>query len=199
MTSQFHQKYLLVKKLPNNNTLSWSRQSRPNMLYKFRFTSLIPPYLLPQLRMSKVSFQPSTVGKSHILLKQSYLLFTWFYYLKESRISPDSKVVHILKFAFLPTRHSLYTLTKAPMAHKTNSKEQYTFRVFQFKASVKVYFTDASCVTSYSNALSLFWVARRIFPVFETNLLLLKSCQVLLKFNDSTFFSYFRKRSVCIN
>lgn len=42
-----------------------------------------------------------------------------------------------IKFSFLPIKRKSYTLTKAPMAHKTNSKEQFVFKFYKFKASIK--------------------------------------------------------------
>ena len=127
MINSFHRDFVFLKPKPN-----WTL---PSITYRFSFTSLISPYLVTDLRIHSITSSPSTPKKSTILLKQSYLLFTWFYYLKEAKTGSSSTKAFI-RFAFLPTRRTMYTLTKAPMAHKTNSKEQFVFRVFKFKISI---------------------------------------------------------------
>ena len=42
----------------------------------------------------------------------------------------EHKASHI---SILPSKRSLYTFQKAPMAHKTNSKEQFMFKFYFFK------------------------------------------------------------------
>ena len=163
---------------------------RPSIAYKFRFVSLISPYLLSDLRVFNITSSPSTPKKSTLLLKQSYLLMTWFYYLKESQFKPQGKSENRLKFTFLPTRRTMYTLTKAPMAHKTNSKEQFVFRTFRFKVSIKTFFASTSAPLSVDAALSALYMTKSIFPVFETNLLLLKNYVIILKMHDSIYFNY---------
>jgi len=163
---------------------------RPSIAYKFRFVSLISPYLLSDLRVFNITSSPSTPKKSTLLLKQSYLLMTWFYYLKESQFKPQGKTENRLKFTFLPTRRTMNTLTKAPMAHKTNSKEQFVFRTFRFKVSIKTFFASTSAPLSVDAALAALYMTKSIFPVFETNLLLLKNYTIILKMHDSGYFNY---------
>ena len=160
------------------------------VIYKFRFTSLIAPYLLTNLRLDDITLTPSTALKSTMLLKQSYLLFTWFYYLKESRNISKSSSKGVIKFTFLPTRHKNYTLTKAPMAHKTNSKEQFTFRFFNFNVSIKTRLNQASTASSFDQTLLTLFVIKESFPFFETNLLFLKTYTVLLNSFGGSFFNY---------
>ena len=62
--------------------------------------------------------QNSFLKKSTILVKQSYLIMTWLYYLTFTIKQKDED--RIIEFAFLPIRRKMYTLTKAPMSHKTN-------------------------------------------------------------------------------
>jgi ribosomal protein S10 len=54
----------------------------------------------------------------------------------------------MIKFAFLPIKRKSYTLTKAPMAHKTNSKEQFVFKFFKFKACIQTRFTIDGSLSS---------------------------------------------------
>ena len=118
---------------------------------------------------------------------------TWFYYLKESQFQARGKSENRLKFSFLPTKRSMYTLTKAPMAHKTNSKEQFVFRTFRFKVSVKTFFAAASAPSSVDAALAALYMTKAIFPIFETNLLLLKGYYIFIKMHDPKYFDYSRK------
>ena len=182
MITNFQRDFVFLKP-----KLNWTR---PDITYKFTFTSLISPYLVSDLRIYNVSSSPSTPKKSTILLKQSYLLFTWFYYLKEAKVgSSGSKPM--IKFAFLPTRRTMYTLTKAPMAHKTNSKEQFVFRVFKFKTSIKTRFIRGRGPNSVDQSLLSLFLTNSMFPIFETNLLLLKHYTFILKMRDHRFFNYY--------
>ena len=166
--------------------------SKADIVYRFKFTSLIAPYLLTDLRLSHITSTPSTPKKSTILLKQSYLLFTWFYYLKESKVGSPGSSKNLIKFSFLPTRRSVYTLTKAPMAHKTNSKEQFVFRVFKFTTSIKTNFRLGKGSSSIDQTLIALFLTKSMFPIFETNLLLLKNYTFILKMKDSSYFNYFK-------
>jgi len=96
----------------------------------------------------------------------------------------------VIKFAFLPIRRKSYTLTKAPIAHKTNSKEQFVFKFYKFKASVHTYYTVSNRLISVDQGLEALIMTKRTFPFFETNVLLLKTATVVLSLSDSTYFDY---------
>ncbi len=96
----------------------------------------------------------------------------------------------VIKFAFLPIRRKSYTLTKAPIAHKTNSKEQFVFKFYKFKASVHTYYTVSNRLISVDQGLEALIMTKRTFPFFETNVLLLKTAKVVLSLSDSTYFDY---------
>ena len=164
----------------------------PNIVYKFKFASLISPYLISDLRLHQTTASDAFSKKPTLLLKQSYLLLTWFYYLKHSTVVKNRDVRKLIKFAFLPTRRTSYTLIKAPMAHKTNSKEQLVFRVFYFTTSIKTDFKFSNQPNSLQSALLVLFLTRSLFPIFETNLLLLKSYVFTLKMSDSRYFNYNR-------
>jgi hypothetical protein len=83
----------------------------------------------------------------------------------------------------------MYTLTKAPMAHKTNSKEQFVFRFFKFSTSIKTVFTASRNPQTLNTGLLAVLIARKSFPIFETNVLLLKRYSIILSICDSNFFS----------
>lgn len=182
MIENFQRDFIFLKPNPN-----WTL---PSITYRFSFTSLISPYLVTDLRIHSITSSPSTPKKSTLLLKQSYLLFTWFYYLKEAKVGSTGTKAFI-KFAFLPTRRTMYTLTKAPMAHKTNSKEQFVFRVFKFKISIKTRFIRGRGPRSVDQALLSMFLTHNMFPIFETNLLLLKHYTFILRMSDAKFFNYY--------
>jgi hypothetical protein len=164
------------------------------MRYQFTFISLISPYLLSDLRIHDISSSPSKASKATSLVKQSYLLFTWFYYLKESKIVNQSlteSTKNPILFSFLPVRRKAYTLTKAPMAHKTNSKEQFVFRYFKFKMSINTRFLHNDFVDSINLGLLSILLSKNHFPFFETNLLLLKNYTLTFPLSDLNFFNFY--------
>ena len=107
-------------------------------------------------------------------------------------MSGQSKVKNLIKFSFLPTRRTMYTLTKAPMAHKTNSKEQFVFRVFNFTTSIKTNFRVGRAPAAVDHALVILFLTKSMFPIFETNLLLLKTYTFVLKMSDPNYFNYYK-------
>jgi hypothetical protein len=191
LINNFHNNFSLINIYANNLVTKQATKVEPyGVVYNFTFVSLIAPYLLNDLRISNVTSAPSTPNKSTILLKQSYLLFTWFYYLKTSVMQNKTKNKAI-KFSFLPIRRKSYTLTKAPMAHKTNSKEQFLFKFYKFKASIKTHFITSYRLTSVDQSLLALLMTKKTFPFFETNVLLLKHSTIYLSMSDSRYFNYF--------
>lgn len=85
----------------------------------------------------------------------------------------------------------MYTLTKAPMAHKTNSKEQIVFKFYKFKVSIKSNFLTEYSLKSIDQGLLSLLNAKYLFPVFDTNLLFLKNYNIQTLLTDKTFFNYY--------
>jgi len=133
--------------------------------------------------------QDSFFKKSTILVKQSYLIMTWLYYLTFTVKQKDEN--RVIEFAFLPIRRKMYTLTKAPMAHKTNSKEQIVFKFYKFKVSIKSNFLTEYSLKSIDQGLLSLLNAKSLFPVFDTNLLFLKNYNIQTLLTDKTFFNYY--------
>lgn len=161
--------------------------------YEFRFVSLIPPHI-PSFINSK-NIPNSRVGKPNNrrpFLKKSYLLLSWFHYLLSDRCNVTSFRLNnpeVLKIAILPTKQNMYTLTKAPMAHKTNSKEQYLFKFYNFKLSINLKPYSNSAINSCVGGAYVLNFTNTIFPVFETNLLFLKYYNINHPVSDVAFFS----------
>lgn len=98
---------------------------------------------------------------------------------------------NVIKFSILPITRKSYTLTKAPMAHKTNSKEQFVFKFYKFKTSIKTYFIATYKLNSVDSSLLALLLTRSIFPIFGTNLLLLKYYSITLTMSDVRFLNYY--------
>lgn len=96
---------------------------------------------------------------------------------------------NIIEFAFLPTKHHSYTLTKAPMAHKTFSKEQFLFKFYKMRVTIKTVFTETVTIDSVKKANQVLLIIKNNFPFFETNLLLLKYYKLFITSTDANFYS----------
>ena len=93
------------------------------------------------------------------------------------------------RLAILPSRQVIYTLTKAPMAHKTNSKEQFLLKYYNFKLSADLRLDSAYVPSSVAEGALALQIIENKFPVFETNVLFLKYAKVLYPFSSNHFFS----------
>lgn len=167
----------------NNKT---NKNLKKKMKFSFSFISLTTPFILTNLRLS-FNF---CKNEKKVLIKQSYILLTWFYYLNfiEKKINTKNQ----LKFFVMPTTFRKFTLTKAPMAHKNWSKEQYKFQFFKFKISFNVFLKEDNNLTSLNQAVLFIFLTRKNFPQFETNLLFLKNVNIFFYLTDNNFFNYYR-------
>ena len=64
------------------------------------------------------------------------------------------------------------------MAHKTNSKEQFLFKFYNFKFSFSLSPHESFVPSSIRQGAYVLLLTRRLFPVFETNLLALKYYEI---------------------
>lgn len=137
--------------------------------YEFFFVSLLP--LLHGKSKSSYERLANNLGDK-IYLKKSYLIFLWLNYL--ASYQNDAYSVKVTK---IRSKTKLYTVVKAPMAHKTNSKEQFISKHYHFKVQFTVrrstvrHLSCQAVSTINVNLLST-------FPVFETNLLFLTSAKI---------------------
>jgi len=148
----------------------------------FFFSSLIPPFIINNIRFNLIN------DKKKILLKQSYILLTWFYYLSFINIQLKNK--NKLSFFILPVVNNKFTLTKAPMAHKNWSKEQYKFQFYNFKISFKVFLKKENILNKINSAILFVLLTKKSFPSFESNLLFLKSVIFFFNIYDKNYFNY---------
>lgn len=90
----------------------------------------------------------------------------------------------------MPIKHQIYTLTKAPIAHKTWSREQYKFHFYFIKVSFnKSILVDESLI-NFNQILFFLLLIKNKLPIFETNLLFLKNLRLLFFVTDETYFNY---------
>lgn len=172
--------------ISNNEKRNKKNIQISSVKYSFFFISIISPYIINNVKL----LSDYDNDERKIFIKQSYILLTWFYYISSLTSSINSKKK--LKIAVLPTKRKIFTLTKAPMAHKTWSKEQYKFQYYKFKISFVSSFKDNNSVTSVNSALLFSLLAKKNISNFETNVFFLKSFSFFFFFKDVNFFNYYK-------
>ena len=171
------------------------RKIKFDFRYSFMFTSLISPQLTTEFRTRQWKDVYNTYNRSsRISIKKSYLMLTWMYYLTFALKSTNktNEKTQIIKFGFLPSTRKTYTLTKAPMAHKTFSKEQFAFKFYKFKVSIKAALDPNYQINSLNQSTSALLIAKNSFPVFETNMMFLKFYKIKMLSTAPHFYSYFK-------
>ena len=73
------------------------------------------------------------------------------------------------------------------MAHKTNSKEQFMFKFYNFVFTVKLNTLISQQPSSVEQAAYASVLSEQLFPVFETNLLTLKSYLLSYAVRDNRY------------
>jgi hypothetical protein len=180
-------KIKIQKKIEYSVTSS-SQQDLIKFKIKLNFISLITPLLSKNLTfINQTSF-----NTKKIWLKQSYILLTWLYYL--TFIDINKKTKRNIKIFIAPTKKKKFTLTKAPIAHKNWSKEQYQFAFYNFKITFTNYIVNdnQNGFKDINRALLFTILNKKHFPNFETNLLYLKFYQFFYSFTDKKYFNYFK-------
>ncbi len=161
-------------------------KSYNNLNMSFTFISIISPFLINNLRLD-LNLEYS---KKKILIKQSYILLTWFYYISFLQQKVNNK--NRLNFFIFPLKNKKFTLTKAPIAHKNWSKEQYKYSYYRFNIKFNSVLKEENYVNNINVALLFFILSKKEFPFFETNLLFLKKVKINLFYNDFNFFNFFK-------
>lgn len=178
-----------------NNFILTPSKDKTYFEYKILFVSIIPPHYSTSLNVfASNSWQDNSKLPNKYFIKNSYLVLAWFYQLQLiSSKKPTTENVNnkkLIKFSVLPSKRSHYTLTKAPMAHKKNSKEQYEFKFYFITASFKGQTESNKVVNSCDAAAALLFLIKNFFPTFGTNVLFLKTSRVWFTYHDCRFFNY---------
>jgi len=177
LKKKFNKKLFLFKK----NKINYIN----DLEIKFTFVSLISPFIVNNLRLNINSLRKD----KKIMLKQSYIILTWFYYI--SFINQKKNNKNKIKFFILPIFNQKFTLTKAPMAHKNWSKEQYKFNFYKFIINFKCNLKEENKITSLNESILFILLTKKEFPFFETNIFFLKNLNFLFKFEDKLYFNYY--------
>lgn len=168
-----------------NTIRSLKKNNLKKIKFSFYFISLISPLITNNVRFSFLR----TENEKKIYTKQSYIILTWFYYLNFLQKNLNNK--NQLKFFILPSKIKKFTLTKAPMAHKNWSKEQYKSQFFPIKISFNVLLKDENELNTLNTALLFVILSKKSLPQFETNTLFLKYINFFFFTKDKFFFNYY--------
>lgn len=160
--------------------------------YSIGFSSLVSPFVFNNLYFNQFN-KNNTLTKKKILIKQSYILLTWFFYISFICLKKNKK--NKIKIFVAPLKKKIFTCTKAPIAHKKNSKEQYKFLFYNytisFNARIDKNITNLDNSSIYSTII-FFFLTKKNFFNFETNLLFLKNFKTFLTFKDSNYFNFYK-------
>jgi len=157
--------------------------------YKVYFVSSIPAHNLGSATLYNYdAWSKNNQLPSKLSIKKSYLIMSWFNQFSFSKSSPTTK--KSTHFATLPATRSKYTLTKAPMAHKTNSKEQYEFRFYYTVATLNFNLKSDNFVNSVNAATLSIILCKQALPLLATSVLLIKYYTITYYFNDCNFYNY---------
>lgn len=131
--------------------------------------------------------------KKKIFIKQSYVMLTWFYYMsflkkKNVKVKNDFK----LKIKYFPIKKKIFTNTKAPMAHKTRSKEQFVYSYYSFLIAFAAEIKNSSKFDSPDKGLLLVFLTKKNFQIFETNVFFLKFFKFVFSLNISKFLNFYK-------
>lgn len=174
-------KYILLSKTLQNKFLEDKALKIHN---GFSFVSLTSPFIINNLKLNYLK-----KSEKKVFVKQSYILLSWFYYISTFEHKDSKKR---LKVCTLPSIKKIFTLTKAPMAHRNWSKEQYQFSHFKFKISFNSSLTTQTTIKSVNEAIFFSLIAKKNLFSFETNVFFLKSFTVFFFFTDKRFFNYYK-------
>jgi hypothetical protein len=150
-----------------------------------QFNLLFVSLIAPNFTHNFTNFFSYKQNVKKIQLKQSYLIFTWFFYF--SSVSKNKKT---LKIFILPKKKKITTQLKAPIAHKNWSKEQFNFQYFLICLKFKANLQTNQNINSINNGLFVTLMAKNNIPVFETNNIFLKNFRINYLINDSNYFNY---------
>jgi hypothetical protein len=111
---------------------SSSGNKRVRLKTKYSFISLFNPSVIYSARLvlSHSLTEQKCSKLKKVLVKQSYMFLVW---LKKISSASNSGLI-----VFPKNTKSHSTKLKAPMAHKTFSQEQFTFRYFKFTFSSRI-------------------------------------------------------------
>ena len=133
----------------------------------------------------RLAFRGLTSPKKKLLIKQSYLLLAWAYYLSRS----NNKFFKKPSLSIKPVKQSKFTSLKAPMAHKTFSQEQYWIRFYRLQINITLSKSSIKVISSVNASFYVILLLRSSLPLIETNIMLLKCFSFHIPSSDRMFFT----------
>lgn len=151
-----------------------------------------------------LTYNSSLIKKPNkkILVKQSYIFLMWINYFLKLNInkdtinnntsSPSSIKKKIPSFFIHPCRNYKTTITKAPMAHKTFSQEQFMIRYYKLSLSFKIKISSFLQPNNINKIIFFSNMLQKNIPFVGTNMLFLHRYSILFYSHDYRFFSFFK-------
>ena len=133
-----------------------------------------------------------------ILVKQSYIFLMWINYFLKLNINKDitssssSLKNKIPSFFIYPCRNYKTTITRAPMAHKTFSQEQFMIRYYKLSLSFKIKVSSPLQPNNINKIIFFSNMLQNNIPFVGTNMLFLHRYSILFHSHDYNFFSFFK-------
>lgn len=155
------------------------------MNYSLKFSTLIIPGTLTNLSLLN-NVNSKSIKHKKLLVKQSYLLLIWLLYIQGtySELNDNQKTP---SFFIHKRSQSKSTKLKTPMAHKTYSQEQFTFRSYNLSISFKTKYNNTWRLSSVNSSVFVALNLRKNSPFFNTNLLFLKYVKFAYLASDQNY------------
>ena len=212
-----------VIKLQKQKSSISSIKGKSVVQHTLKFGSLFVPSAFKDISLffrGTSKFKDALIGKpvKRILVKQSYIFLIWIHFLvkrKNTTLLNDSNSdkgshkhseptnlgdkVFYPSFFIYPFRNYKTTITRAPMAHKTYSQEQFMVRFYKLSVSfyIPVPSTPKGSIIKHKNFTTLDSINKSVFfthflqnniPYLGTNMLFLHKYTIAFFVKDSKFF-----------
>ena len=174
--------------------------------HTLKFGSLFSPSALKDISLffrNTKRYNSALLGKPNkrILIKQSYIFLIWIKFLVSKSVIDSVDKGLTPSFFIYPFRNYKTTITKAPMAHKTYSQEQFMVRFYNFSISFRIplntlYFSKNDQTTaipvvtdSVNKSIFISHFLKSNIPFLGTNMLFLHKYNITFYSVDSNFFT----------
>ena len=167
-----------------------------------KFGSLFSPSAFKDISLffrNNLKYNSLLSGKpqKRILVKQSYIFLIWIRYLMDRGVSTPAEGNSLVgkvtypSFFVHPFRNYKTTITRAPMAHKTYSQEQFMVRFYKFSISFYTKISDRTCVIdSLNKSAFLIHFLKSQKPYISTNMLFLHKYTIIFYSRDIKYFTF---------
>lgn len=159
----------------------------------YSYISLFNPSSIKNITLYHRNINVNNTAKSFrssfrnykILVKQSYLMSAWFYYYSNNTL----RTKKVKGFVTLPCRQSKHTATKAPMAHKTYSQEQFLIKYYFLVFTIESNSLSRKNTSSINKALLIANQFHKLPNFNATNLFMIYKVRSWLNSSDDSYFN----------